>query len=58
LDNADRAELSQRGLPGLAIAVITGMRKPWNTAFTEHDYAHVRDLGNAYQASRPRRIVM
>jgi len=46
------------GLPGPAIAVIAGMRKPWKTAFTEVDYARVRDMGSAYRASLPRRIVV
>jgi len=58
LDNAEDTELAQRGLPGPAIAVIAGMRKPWKTAFTELDYAHVREMGSAYGDSRPRRIVV
>ncbi len=57
LENADDAVLAQRGLPGPAIAVITGMRKPWRTVFAEADYRQVRDMGNAYLASSPRRIV-
>lgn len=57
LDNADREGLAQRGLPGPAIAVITGMRKPWRTVFAESDYRLVRDMGDAYRASFPRCIV-
>ena len=49
--------LAQRGLPGPAIAVITGLRKPWRTAFTEADYRQVRALGTAYLASVPRHIL-
>jgi hypothetical protein len=33
------------------------MRKPWKTVFTEVDYMHVRDMGEEYRASYPRRIV-
>jgi hypothetical protein len=49
-------ELARRGLPGPAIAVITGMRKPWRTAFSERDYLRVRDLGAEHQHNYPRRI--
>lgn len=35
LENADDAVLAQRGLPGPAIAVITGLRKPWRTVFAQ-----------------------
>ena len=45
------------GLPREAIAVITGMRKPWMTTFSEGDYGTVRTLGSAYKASSPRSIV-
>jgi len=54
---ADKAELQRTGLPGPAIAVITGMRKPWRTVFSQADYAHVRDLGESYRITFPRRIV-
>ena len=56
LENARADELARRGLTGPAIAVITGLRKPWRTVFTEADYARVRDLGDAYLASYPRQI--
>lgn len=56
LENADAAELARRGLPGPAIAVITGLRKPWRTVFTPADYRRVREVGEAYLASSPRRI--
>jgi len=48
--------LARRGLPGPTIAVITGLRKPWRTVFTEADYQHVRDLGAAYLTALPRHI--
>jgi hypothetical protein len=56
LENADEAELRRRGLPGPAIAVLTGMRKPWRTAFTEREYQAVRALGNDHTTNLPRRI--
>lgn len=56
LENAEPAILAQRGLPGPALAVITGLRKPWRTAFTEADYRHVREMGTAYLTSYPRHI--
>lgn len=51
------AELQRRGLRTPAVAVITGMRKPWKTAFAERDYARVRDLGAAYLSQYPRKIL-
>lgn len=57
LENADPAELARRGLPSPAIAVITGLRKPWGTVFAEADYRRVREMGAVYRASYPRRIV-
>lgn len=56
LENADSAELARRGLQRPAIAVITGMRKPWRTAFGKRDYAAVRTLGDQHLACYPRRI--
>lgn len=53
----DPAELQRRGLRKPAVAVITGMRKPWKTAFAERDYARVRDLGAAYLSQYPRKIL-
>jgi len=44
------------GLPRPAIAVITGMRKPWRTVFSERDYQHVQELGREHQQNYPRRI--
>lgn len=55
-ENAAPQELARRGLRGPAIAVITGMRKPWMTTFDAGDYAGVRGLGDDYLASAPRRI--
>ena len=42
LENAEDEELVKRGLGKPAIAVITGMRKPWRTKFSERDYQRVR----------------
>jgi len=56
LENADAEELQRPGLPGPAIAVITGMRKPWMTTFGSADYAAVRALGDDYRSTAPRRI--
>lgn len=56
LENADEEELISRGLSKPAIAVITGMRKPWRTKFTDADYRRVRALGSEHKANRPRRI--
>lgn len=59
LDNSDdAAEMAKRGLPNPAIAVITGMRKPFMTTFTPGDYKRVRDLGDKYLGSFPRRIAV
>ncbi len=56
LENAADEELVRRGLAKPAIAVITGMRKPWRTKFSEADYNGVRRLGDEHKASQPRRI--
>lgn len=56
LENGTAAELARRGLARPAIAVITGLRKPWMTAFAEADYRVVRDLGEDHRAQFPRRI--
>lgn len=56
LENADATELRRRGLPSPAIVVLTGLRKPWRTKFSERDYRAVRTLGNDHQSNVPRRI--
>jgi hypothetical protein len=56
LDHSDLAGLQKRGLPRPAIAVITGMSKPWMTTFTAGDYAKVHAMGDEYLATFPRRI--
>lgn len=56
LENATPDELARRGLPRPAIAVITGMRKPWRTTFSKRDYALVRELGEDHRQNFPRRI--
>jgi hypothetical protein len=57
LENADEKELARRGLQRPAIAVITGLRKPWRTTFTDRDYQAVRKLGDDHVSNYPRRIV-
>lgn len=56
LENADATELRRRGLRAPAIAVLTGLRKPWRTTFSEHDYRAVRVLGDDHRSNVPRRI--
>jgi hypothetical protein len=56
LENAHEDELVRRGLDRPVISVITGMRKPWRTAFGERDYRAVRRLGDDHQSTFPRRI--
>lgn len=56
LENADEEELARRGLKRPAIAVITGLRKPWRTTFSERDYRTVRRLGADHLSQYPRRI--
>lgn len=56
LENAVDEELLRRGLMKPTIAVITGMRKPWRTKFSEADYRRVRRLGDEHKANHPRRI--
>lgn len=56
LENGTADELARRGLTGPAIAVVTGLRKPWMTAFSEHDYESVRRLGDDHRRQFPRRI--
>jgi hypothetical protein len=56
LENGTHDELTRRGLQRCAIAVITGMRKPWRTTFSERDYQRVRELGHEHQRNYPRSI--
>lgn len=56
LENAEQEELLKRGLPGPAIVVLDGRRKPNATLFSDADYAEIRDIGDAYLATTPRRI--
>jgi hypothetical protein len=58
LENGTHDELTRRGLQRCAIAVITGMRKPWRTTFAERDYQRVRELGDEHRRNYPRRIAM
>ena len=54
LENGTGDELARRGLPWPAIAVITGLRKPWRTVFSERDFQRVRKLGTEHQRNHPR----
>ena len=54
LENGTSDELAKRGLSRPAIAVITGLRKPWRTVFSERD-AHGVGLGDVPRYSRSRR---
>lgn len=56
LENADADELARRGLEHPAITVITGLRKPWRTTFSDRDYEAVRRLGADHVSNFPRRI--
>lgn len=56
LENGSPSELTKRGLQRPAIAVITGMHKPWRTTFSEREYQRVRELGDEHQRNYPRRI--
>jgi len=56
LENGTPEELARRGLRRPAIAVVTGMRKPFMTVFSARDYERVRHLGDDHRATYPRRI--
>jgi hypothetical protein len=55
-ENGTGDEVTGRGFQRPAIAVITSMRKPWRTTFSERDYQRVRDFGREHQRNYPRRI--
>lgn len=57
LDNGTPEELAQRGFDRPQIAVINGMVKPNAGLFSDAEYRkNVRDLGDDYRATMPRRI--
>lgn len=56
LENGSADDLKHRGLERPAIAVITGMSKPWMTTFSDKDYRMVSVLGREHSAQFPRRI--
>jgi hypothetical protein len=57
LDNGTPEELAQRGFDRPQIAVINGMVKPNAALFSDAEYRkNVRDLGDDYRATMPRRI--
>ena len=49
LENGTGKELARRGLPRQAIAVITGMRKPWRTVFAERVTSVSGNFGTEHQ---------
>jgi hypothetical protein len=57
LENGTPERLKQLGLAGPALVVITGMRKPHRTVFSDRDYQRVRELGDEYRALIPRLVV-
>jgi hypothetical protein len=57
LDNGSEAELAKRGFDRPQIVVLNGMAKRHRTEFSEREYRkHVRDLGDDYSATLPRRV--
>lgn len=56
LENAEKPELERRGLSGPGIGVISGMRKPWMTKFTDGDYRKIQKLADTYKSKLPRSI--
>jgi len=57
LDNGSPEQLAERGFDRPQIAVIIGMFKKHMTEFTDAEYRkHVRDLGDDYLATQPRRM--
>ena len=55
---ADKAELERAGLARPAIVVLTGVRKAWKTVLSDAEYNHVRELGQSFRTTYPRRIVV
>jgi len=45
------------GTPGPSVVAVTGMVKPYLTAFGEEDYRSVRLLGEEFRGSLPRSIL-
>lgn len=56
LDNGSAKELAERGFDRPQIAVIEGMVKNNASLFSPRDYAKVRELGDGYMSTTPRRI--
>jgi hypothetical protein len=50
-------EGAAHGLGGPSLVLITGMEKPFRTAFSERDYAKVRALGQEFRARTPRSVL-
>ncbi len=48
---------AQLGPGGPSLVVIAGMDKPFRTAFSERDYARVRQLGGEYRSRVPRSVL-
>ena len=56
LDNGSPDELAARGLARPALAVVTGLVKPWQTIFKPEDYRRVQRLAADYRSQHPRSI--
>jgi hypothetical protein len=57
LDNGSEEELAARGFDRPQIVVLNGMVKQHRTEFSDREYRkRVRDLGDDYSATVPRRI--
>jgi Txe/YoeB family toxin of Txe-Axe toxin-antitoxin module len=57
LDNGSTQELAEREFDRPQIVVLNGMAKRHRTEFSDRDYRkHVRDLGDDYVSTLPRRI--
>jgi hypothetical protein len=50
-------ERNGEGLSGPAIVLLDGMVKGEGTAFSEADYARIRDLAKEYRARTPRNVL-
>jgi Txe/YoeB family toxin of Txe-Axe toxin-antitoxin module len=57
LENGTDDELANRGFDAPQIVIINGMAKPNASLFTDGEYRkNVRDLGDDYRSTMPRRI--
>jgi len=49
-------DLAAEGATKPWLVAVTGMSKPWQTTFSEADYAAVRNLGDEYKSRNPRSV--